>query len=215
MEEAFANELLLLACKVISKTPDFHHNFDTTLKQQYANQMYDCNNASIAKTLLLQMPKVTFIQFHNKLARVLGTHQHFNGSTKAVSVSAVGTSLDGKEMTLKSQQKCKAKMSAQSSQIRDLCSKLYSAIMENSQMWEFLNPSMLPTMVTNALQAIAVMVTIIWVQDKASLSWVDPGNLNCQLERMGPLTLRRLVTIARIQGMSWIIACISNTRKTS
>ena len=44
-------------------------------------------------------------------------------------------------------------MSTQSSQIKDLCSKLDSAIMENSQMWEFLNPSMLQTVDTNVLQA--------------------------------------------------------------
>ena len=95
-EEAFADKLQLLAHKVISKKPDFHHNFDTTLKQWYTNHLYDCNNASIAKTLLLQMPKVTFTQFYNKLARVLGTHQHSKGSNKAVSVSVVGTSSEGK-----------------------------------------------------------------------------------------------------------------------
>lgn len=73
MEEAFADELQLLAHKVISKKPDFCHALNTTLKQQYANQLYDCNSASIMKTLLLQMPKVTFTQFQNELARVLGT----------------------------------------------------------------------------------------------------------------------------------------------
>ena len=31
-EEAFADELQILACKVISKKPDFRHDLDTTLK---------------------------------------------------------------------------------------------------------------------------------------------------------------------------------------
>ena len=44
-------------------------------------------------------------------------------------------------------------MSAQISQIRDLHCKLNAAIMENPQMWEFLNPSMLQNVITNALQA--------------------------------------------------------------
>ena len=52
-EEVFADELQLLARKVISKKPNFRINLDTTLKQQYANQLYDCNSKSIAKTLLL------------------------------------------------------------------------------------------------------------------------------------------------------------------
>ena len=56
-------------------------------------------------------------------------------------------------MPLRSQQKCKAKVSAQSSHIRDLHCKLGTAIMENSQMWEFLNPSTLQNIITNALQA--------------------------------------------------------------
>ena len=56
-------------------------------------------------------------------------------------------------MPSKSQWKCEAKMSVQSSQKRDLCSKLDSAIAENSQMQEFLNPGTLQMAVTNALQA--------------------------------------------------------------
>ena len=75
-EETFADELQLLAHKVISKRPAFREGLDTTLKQRYANQLYDCNNSSIAKTLLLQMPMVMFPQFCNELAQVLGMHQH-------------------------------------------------------------------------------------------------------------------------------------------
>ena len=64
-EEAFVDELQLLTHKVISKHPDFRKGLDTTLKQHYANQLYDHNNALIAKTLLIQMPTVTFTQFCN------------------------------------------------------------------------------------------------------------------------------------------------------
>ena len=110
-------------------------------------------------------------------------------------------------------------MSAQSSQIRDLCSKLDSAIVKNSQMWEFLNPSMLQTMVTNVLQAIQSGNHSHGNNNSGSRTrqaflGQDPKNLSCQLGRMGPLTLRRLVIIARIQGMIWITACIYNARKT-
>ena len=34
------------------------------------------SNVSIVKTLLLQMPNVSFTQYRNELAQVLGTHQH-------------------------------------------------------------------------------------------------------------------------------------------
>ena len=67
-EEAFADELQILAHKVISKKPDFWHDLDMTLKQCYASQLYDWNSTSIAKTLLMQMPQISFTQFCNKLA---------------------------------------------------------------------------------------------------------------------------------------------------
>ena len=74
-EESFADELQLLARKVISKKPDFRVNLDSTMKQRYASQLYDCSNVSIVKALLLQMPTVPFTQYRNELARVLGTRQ--------------------------------------------------------------------------------------------------------------------------------------------
>ena len=73
LEEAFADELQILACKVIIKKPDFRVNLDMTLKQHYASQLLDHNSASIAKTLLVQMSKCSFTEFHNEPARVLDT----------------------------------------------------------------------------------------------------------------------------------------------
>ena len=82
-EEAFADELQLLARKVISKKPDFRIDLDATLKQWYAHQLHDHSNASIAKTLLLQMPNVSsHANTGMNWLAVLGTHQR---SGKAVS----------------------------------------------------------------------------------------------------------------------------------
>ena len=154
-EEVFTDELQLLARKVISKKPNFRINLDTTLKQQYANQLYDCNSASIAKTLLLQMPHMSFTTFRNELARVLGTHQLSNklSSSKSVSASAIGVESEEEETISKSQHQWDKKISAQSSQIKDLHTKLDGAIAENVQIWELLNPATLQTVFTNELQA--------------------------------------------------------------
>ena len=62
-EEAFADELQILTHKVISKKPDFRHDFDMTLNQHYTSQLYDKNSTSITKTLLMQMPQMSFTQF--------------------------------------------------------------------------------------------------------------------------------------------------------
>ena len=53
---------------MISKKPDFRVNLDATMKQQYASQLYDHSNASIAKGLLLQMLDISFTQYRNELA---------------------------------------------------------------------------------------------------------------------------------------------------
>ena len=53
----------------------------------------------------------------------------------------------------KSQRKWDKKLSAQSSQIKDLHSKLDGTIAKNSQIWELLNPATFQTTFTNALQA--------------------------------------------------------------
>ena len=126
------------------------------LKQHYVNQLFDCNNTSVKKTLLMQMPKVSFTQFCNELARVLGTRQCANIKTtsRSVAVFSVGVESEEEGSISKSQWKNEKKISAQSSQIKDLHRKLDSTIAENSQMWEFFNPNSLQTAFTNALQAV-------------------------------------------------------------
>ena len=95
------------------------------------------------------MPKVSFTQFSNELARVLGTC--LRASVKATTKS-VNMSSEGGESVTQSQLKCEM-ISAQSSQIKDLRIKLDSAIAENTQMCEFFNPNHLQMAFTNALQA--------------------------------------------------------------
>ena len=128
------------------------------LKQRYASQLTDCSNASIAKTLLIQMPKVSFTKFCNELSHVLGTCQWAASkvSTKAVSVSSAEVESEGQEVLSKSQIKWDKKISAQSPQIKDLHSKLDQAIAKNSQIPEFLNPTSLQMAFTNVLHATKV-----------------------------------------------------------
>ena len=153
-EEAFADELF--ARKIISKKPDFRVNLNATMKQWYASQLYDHSNVSIAKTLLLQMPDVSFTQYRNELAQVLGTCQRSNKtvSSKSISVTSEGAESEEEEKAVsKSQCKWDKKISAQSSQIKDLRIKLDGAIAQNMQIRELLNPTTLQIAFTNALQA--------------------------------------------------------------
>ena len=69
-------------------------------------------------------------------------------STKSIEVES-----GEEDAPSKSQIKKDKKISAQSSQIKDLWSKLDQAVAENSQIREFLSPASLTTAFTNALTA--------------------------------------------------------------
>ena len=75
-------------------------------------------------------------------------------STKSVSATQEGTESGEEEKSIpRSQHKRDHKISAQSSQIKDLHEKLDGAIAENTQIKEWLNPNTLQKAFTNALQA--------------------------------------------------------------
>ena len=146
-EEAFADELQILARKVIVKKPDFRVNLDTTLKQRYASQLLDRNSASIAKTLLVQTSKCSFTEFRNELARVLDTRHRAitKASAKPVTYKSIEVEEEEEEdapppppkSSIKpstSIAKKDKKINAQSAQIKDLRLKLDQAVAENSQM---------------------------------------------------------------------------------
>ena len=165
-EEAFADELQILARKVIIKKPDFRVNLDSTLKQRYASQLLDHNSVSIAKTLLVQMSKCSFTEFRNELARVLDTRRKAiaKASLKPVTSKAIEVEEDEEQDALpppsKSSNKPSSsiikkdkKINAQSAQIKDLRLKLDQAVAENSQIRELLSPATLTMAFSNALSA--------------------------------------------------------------
>ena len=158
MEEAFADELQILTWKVMTRKPNFQQDLDSTLKQRYASQLSDKHSASIAKILLKQMPKISFMEFHNELSRVLGTRQRAAAKASVKAVSATTTEMESESEPAVSKPHSKhikkdGKISAQASQIKELRSKLDEAIAENSQMREYFSPTSLQSAFTNALQA--------------------------------------------------------------
>ena len=69
LEESFADELQVLAQKVISKKTNFQQGLNSVLKNQYVNQLYNCHSAAIVKSLLFQLPPQTsFTQFRSELS---------------------------------------------------------------------------------------------------------------------------------------------------
>ena len=199
-EEAFANEITNShAWKVIIKKPDFQVNLNSTLKQctKQVSFLTAHQHASITKTLLVQMKQCSFTEFHNELARVLGTHQHAisKASTKIVSTKSVevksGEEEEAPPQPTKSQIKKDRKISAQSSQIKDLWSKLDQAAAENSQIRELLSPATLTMAFTNTLTA-------------SKTSFVNKSHYsNSQQPGQGKPFLGKCHTIQACSGEGW------------
>ena len=98
------------------------------------------------------MQQCSFTEFCNELAQVLGTHQHAisKASVKPIMTKSVEVKEEEEDVPLppqpsKSHAKKDKKISMQSSQIKDLRSKLDQAVAENSQIRELLSPATLTT----------------------------------------------------------------------
>ena len=152
-EEAFVDELQVLAWKVINKRPNFRQEFNSMLKNQYSNQLYDCHSVAIAKSLLFQLPLHTsFTQFRSKLSCIVRMQNKKEWAKATVVTTSQVDQGEIDEELNKNQCKKLAKVAAQTAQIKDLQVKLDSAVAENMQMWEYLDPKTSQACITNAVQ---------------------------------------------------------------
>ena len=70
----------------------------------------------------MQMPQMSFTQFRNELAQVLGTCQRTGGKASAKTVTTSAVEAEAEKCSLaKTKSKKDSKISVQSSQIKDLC----------------------------------------------------------------------------------------------
>ena len=83
-------------------------------------------------------------------------HAATKASVKTIMAASAETESEEEGVVTKSQTKKDGKINAQSSQIKDLHSKLDQAVAENSQIREFLSPTSLQKAFTSALQAAQV-----------------------------------------------------------
>ena len=137
------------------------------------------------------------MEFRNELAQVLGTCQHVisKANAKPITTKSVEVIEEEEDTPIppppsKSHAKKDKKISTQSSQIKDLRSKLDQAVAENSQIRELFSPATLTTAYSNALMATKTEVTASSLV-KAGHFWGSTIPLNYQQERMVSPTLIR------------------------
>ena len=170
----------------------------TTVHQLLRPCLFKCSNAHLWSFVMnwqefLELTSVSISKASTKIV-----------STKSVEVES------GEEdaQPSKSQIKKDKKISAQSSQIKDLWSKLDQAVAENSQIWELLSPATLTMAFTNALTASKTSFTNKSHYStcsnlvKANLFWGSAIHPSSQQERMVLLTQNSLAGIAKTQAIS-------------
>ena len=65
-DDAFAEELQLLAPKIINVKPSFRSEANTAMKQQFANGLKDSYHQIAARNILQSKPQLTFTEFLNR-----------------------------------------------------------------------------------------------------------------------------------------------------
>ena len=72
-QEAFADDLQILVCKIIARKPEFREDVNEQLKSQFAHQLKDPYYAAIARSMLQSSgDSETFMQFWGHLAMTFG-----------------------------------------------------------------------------------------------------------------------------------------------
>ena len=70
-DDAFAEELQLLARKIINAKPNFKSEANNAMKQQFANGLRDTYHQISARNILQNKPQLTFTEFRTEMSVIL------------------------------------------------------------------------------------------------------------------------------------------------
>ena len=132
-EDAFADDLQILARKIINIKPEFRLGIDKVLKHQYANNLKDQYYSSIARALLVQLPTATFTKYRSELALVIGARTKSNRRTNLTTSGIESETETPKLSRPQIQRRKKAQKVQQSEQIQQLERKLDQALEETKK----------------------------------------------------------------------------------
>ena len=155
-EDVFADELQILARKMVHFRPSSRNDIETELKSQFANGLRDSYYGSLARSLLVQFRNRTFMEFRSELSKVFGGRGKKNKTTgvSANAVSTTGGSASTKLTKAEKKAQQKAKKEVQAATIKNLEAKLDAAIAQNKQYQELLQPETLQKVIANSVAAV-------------------------------------------------------------
>ena len=148
-EEAFADELQILVCKIIARKPEFREDANEQLKSQYAHKLKDPYYAAIAHSMLQSSgDSESFTQFWGHLAMTFGGRSRLgktSSHTAAIETSSYVISEEAGEHKLsKNSRQRQRKIEQQASQISSLEA-------QNKKLGQLLEPTFLVETITRAV----------------------------------------------------------------
>ena len=149
-EDSFADDLQILARKLVHFRPSAKMDIEVELKYQFANGLKDPYYGSLARSLLIQNRQVTFTEFRSELSKVFGGRSK-KGKSVGVSTNVVGTSAEGPSSV---PPKIGKRGSKKASRLASLEEKLDAAIAQNKQYQELLQPEALRKVISSSVASV-------------------------------------------------------------
>ena len=148
-EEAFADDLQILVCKIIARKPEFREDVNEQLKCQFAHKLKDPHYAAIARSMLQSSEDTeSFTQFRGHLAMTFGGRSKSgktSSHTAAIETSSYVISEEAGERKLsKNSRQRQRKIEQQASQISSLEA-------QNKKLGQLLEPKFLVETITRAV----------------------------------------------------------------
>ena len=155
-EEAFADGLQILVCKIIARKPEFRNDANEQLKSQYVHKLKDPYYAAIAHSTLQSLEDLeSFTQFQGHLAMMFGGRSKSgktSSHTAAIETSSYVISKEARERRLsKNPRQRQRKIEQQASQISSLEA-------QNKKLGQLLEPKFLVEMITRVVASNLNMV---------------------------------------------------------
>ena len=148
-EEAFADELQILVCKIIARKPEFREDANEQLKSHFAHKLKDPYYAVIARSMLQSSENFeSFTQFQGHLAMMFGGRSKSSktsSQTAAIETSSYVISKEAGEHRLsKNSRQRQRKIEQQASQISSLEA-------QNKKLGQLLEPKFLVETITRVV----------------------------------------------------------------
>ena len=155
-EDAFADELQILVCKILARKLKFIHEANQALKHQFAQNLRDLYFRVVARGQCLSSPdSESFTQFRGRLVLMFNSQGKQQQRARATVSATAVESGDSEHLSRNSRQR-QSKIDAQAAEITQMKTELNKALQENKQLKNLFSPDKMVEAMTKAVSSMTV-----------------------------------------------------------